>query len=416
VIEYCRRTEPNDARQCRLTFFGERLLLRSSTGRNGSNCDVDVRVRPTADVVPRPPKQALKVLKRGQTPHVDVKNGRVESFGFQSRRRDAMMGRRRFIGAVAGSIFLAPIVATTQIMKRVRRIGVLSPGPTLSPAEYQGVWAPLRELGWIEGQNVVFERRWAEGRPERLLPLAQELVRLNVEIITTIGAESTIAAQSATTSIPIVMLSTGDPVASGLVAGLSHPGGNVTGISMVAPELDAKRVTLLRELVPGLQRVGVLVNPPTAIAGFSRAETEKAIRSLGMQPLVMEVSSFDGVDEAIAEVVGRQGQALVVHDDVLFSRNQLAVMSAVLSHRLPAAVEGRGMLEAGGLISYENDRADQVRRFAIFVDKVLRGAKPADLPIEQPTRFKLMINLRTARTLGITVPETLLVLADEVIQ
>jgi putative ABC transport system substrate-binding protein len=130
----------------------------------------------------------------------------------------------------------------------------------------------------------------------------------------------------------------------------------------------------------------------------------------------MEVSSFDGVDEAIAEVVRRQGQALFVHDDVLFSRNQLAVMSAVLRHRLPAAVEGRGMLEAGGLISYENDRADQVRRFAILVDKVLRGAKPADLPIEQPTRFKLMINLRTARTLGITVPETLLLRADEVIQ
>jgi len=327
-----------------------------------------------------------------------------------------MMRRRRFIGAVAGGVFLAPFAAITQTLKSVRRIGVLSPGPTLSPAEYQGVWAPLRQLGWIEGQNVVFERRWAEGRPERLLPLAQELVRLNVEIITTIGADSTVAAQRATTSIPIVMLSTGDPVGSGLVAGLSHPGGNVTGISVVAPELDAKRVALLRELIPGLQRVGVLVNPTTAIAGFSRKETEQTIQSLGMQPVVMEVSSLDGVEDAIAEVVRRQGQALVVHDDVLFSRNQVTVMSAVLSHRLPAAVEGRRMLEAGGLISYENDQADQIRRFAILVDKVLRGAKPGDLPIEQPTRFKLTINLKTAKTLGISVPQTLLVLADEVIQ
>lgn len=327
-----------------------------------------------------------------------------------------MIGRRRFIGTVAGGLFLAPFAAITQTLRAVRRIGVLSPGPTLPPAEYQGVWAPLRELGWIEGQNVVFERRWAEGRLERLLPLAQELVRLNVEIITTIGADATVAAKSATTSIPIVMLSTGDPVGSGLVAGLAHPGGNVTGISMVSPELDAKRVALLRELVPGLQRVGVLVDPTTAIAGFSRKESEQTIRSLGMQPIVVEVSSFDGVEEAIAEVVRRQGQALVVHDDVLFSRNQVKVMSAVLSHRLPAAVEGRGMLEAGGLISYENDRADQIRRFAILVDKVLRGAKPADLPIEQPTRFKLMINLKTAKTLGITVPQSLQLRADEVIQ
>lgn len=327
-----------------------------------------------------------------------------------------MTGRRKFIGTVAGVAFLAPFAAMTQTVRSVRRIGVLSPGPTLPAAEYQGVWAPLRELGWIEGQNVVFERRWAEGRPEQLLPLAQELVRLNVEIITTIGADSTIAAHNATTSIPIIMLSTGDPVGSGVVAGLARPGGNVTGISMLGPELDAKRVALLRELLPGLQRVGVLVDPTTAIASFSRKESEQTIRSLGMQPVVIEVSSVDGVEEAIAEIVRRQGQALVVHDDVLFARNQVTVMSAVLSHRLPAAVEGRGMLEAGGLISFENDRAEQIKRFAMLVDKVLRGAKPADLPIEQPTRFKLVINLKTARALGITVPQPLLLRADEVIQ
>jgi putative tryptophan/tyrosine transport system substrate-binding protein len=327
-----------------------------------------------------------------------------------------MFGRRRFIGTVAGGLFLAPFAAITQTPMTVRRIGVLSPGPTLPPAEYQGVWAPLRELGWIEGQNIVFERRWAEGRLERLLPLAQELVRLNVEIITTIGADATVAAKSATTSIPIVMLSTGDPVGSGLVAALAHPGGNITGISLMGPELDAKRLALLRELVPGLHHVGVLVDPTTAIAGFSREESEQTIRSLGMRPIVVEVSSFEGVEEAIAEVVRRQGQALVVHDDVLFLRNQVKVMSAVLSHRLPAAVGGRDMLEAGGLISYENDQADQIRRFAILVDKVLRGAKPADLPIEQPTRFKLTINLKTAKTLGITVPQSLRLRADEVIQ
>ena len=326
------------------------------------------------------------------------------------------MDRRTFIGSIVGCALAGPHAVRAQTARTVRRIGVLSPGPTLPPAEYQGVWAPLRELGWIEGQNLVFERRWAEGRHERLAPLAQELVRLNVDIITTIGTDATVAAKNATMSIPIVMLSTGDPVGSGLVASLAHPGGNITGISMVAPELDSKRVALLRELVPSLERVGVLVDPTTAIAGFSRKESEQAIRSLAMRPIVVEVSSIDSVEEAIAEVVRRQGQAVIVHDDVLFIRNPVKVMSAVLSHRLPAAVEGRGMLEAGGLISYENDRADQIKRFAILVDRILRGAKPAELPIEQPTRFKLMINLKTAKALGIAVPQSLQLRADEVIQ
>jgi len=325
------------------------------------------------------------------------------------------MDRRTFIRIFAAGLVAAPLGPGAQNVGPVRRIGVLSPGPTLPPAEYQGVWVPLRELGWIEGQNLVFERRWAEGKRERLGLLAQELVRLSVDLIVTIGADATVAAKNATASIPIVMLSTGDPVGSGLVASLAYPGGNVTGISMVAPELDAKRVAMLHELVPGLQRVGVLADPTTAIAGFSRKDSEQAIRSLGMQPIVVEVSAIDGVEEAIAEVVRRQGQALVVHDDVLFNRNQVKVMSAVLSHRLPAAVEGRGMLEAGGLISYENDRADQIKRFALLVDRILRGASPADLPIEQPTRFKLMINLKTAKTLGITVPQSLQLRADEVI-
>ena len=326
------------------------------------------------------------------------------------------MDRRKFIGSVAGGVLAVPLAIRAQTMKPIRRIGVLSPGPPLPPAQYQGVWAPLRELGWIEGQNLIFERRWAEGRPERLGPLAEELVRLNVEIIATIGTDATLAAKNATTSIPIVMLSAGDPVGTGLVASLAHPGGNVTGISVIAPEMEAKRLALLRELVPGAQRVGVLVDPTTAISGFSREDSERAYQSFGMQPIFVEVASPEGLEDAVAEVVRRRGQALVVHDDILFSRNRVTVMSAALRFRLPAAVEGRNMLEAGGLISYETDVADQLKQFATFVDRVLRGAKPADLPIEQPTRFKLMINLKTAKALGITIPQSLLLRADEVIQ
>jgi putative ABC transport system substrate-binding protein len=326
-----------------------------------------------------------------------------------------MSRRREFLRYLALFIALEPLHAAAQ-RTPPRRIGVLSPGPILQPQQYQGVWTPLRELGWKEGENLIFERRWAEGRPERLAPLAQELVALGVELIVTIGTEATVAARKATGTIPIIMLSAADPVGAGLVASLAHPGGNVTGISMVGPELEAKRVALLREIVPSVRRVAVLVDPTTAVSGYSRRDSESALAGLGVQPLFIEVTSADGLGRAVAAAVERGAQALVIHRDVLFALNRANLMDAVLRHRLPAVVEDRAMLDPGGLLAYSIDEDDQLRRFTAFVDRVLRGAKPADLPVEQPTKFTLAVNLRTATALGLAIPSAMLLRADEVVR
>jgi putative ABC transport system substrate-binding protein len=326
-----------------------------------------------------------------------------------------MVGRRHLLRILV----LAPLVRIPNARAQtgnVRSIGVLSPGPTLQRQQYQGVWDPLRDLGWREGENLLFERRWAEGKPERLKPLAQELVELRVEIIVTIGTDATIAAQSATTTIPIIMLSAADPVRAGLVANLPHPGGNVTGISMVGPELEAKRVTLLREIVPNVERVGILVNPATAVSGYSPTESEAALRHLGVHAIFVEIRSADELEEAVDLAARRGAQALVVHRDVLFALNRVKLMNAISRHRLPAVVEDRGMLEPGGLLAYSIDEGDQLKRFAAFIDRVLRGAKPGDLPVEQPTKFSLAVNLRTAAALGLTVPSSVLLRADEVLR
>jgi putative ABC transport system substrate-binding protein len=211
-------------------------------------------------------------------------------------------------------------------------------------------------------------------------------------------------------------LSAADPVAAGLVANLAHPGGNVTGISMVGPELEMKRVALLREVLPSAERVGILVNPATAISGYSRNVSEAALQPLGVRPLFIEVTSPDELEEAVGLAARRGAQALIVHRDVLFVLHRVRLMNAVLRHRLPAIVEDRGMLEPGGLISYAIDEDDQFKRFAAFVDRVLRGAKPADLPVEQPTKFTLAVNLRTAAVLGLDIPSSLLLRADEVVR
>jgi putative ABC transport system substrate-binding protein len=326
------------------------------------------------------------------------------------------MTRRRDLLCTAALAIAFELLFAAAQRRRLRRIGVLSPGPTLQPRQYQGVWAPLRELGWKEGENLVFERRWAEGRPERLAPLAQELVALGVEMIVTIGTEATLAARNATATIPIIMLSAADPVGAGLVASLAHPGGNVTGVSMVGPELESKRVALLLEIVPSIRRVGVLVDPTTAVSGYSRRESESALEALGVQPVFIEITSAEGLEEAVAVASKRGAQALIVHYDVLFALNRVKLMNAVLRHRLPAVVEDRAMLEPGGLIAYSIDEDDQLKRFSAFVDRVLRGAKPADLPVEQPTKFALAVNLRTAAALGLTIPSAVLLRADEVVR
>ena len=332
-----------------------------------------------------------------------------------SRHREKV-DRRCFIRDLAAILVIEPLVARGQTAKRTYLIGVLSPGPTLRPSEYQGVWTPLRSLGWVEGENLRFERRWAEGKPERLRSLADELVRIHVDIIVTIGTDATVAARDATATIPIVMLSAADPVGTGLVESLARPGRNVTGISMVGPDIEAKRLALLREVVPNARRVGVLVDPKTTVSGYSRGESEATYQRLGLEPIFVEVSAREKLDEAVTEMARRRVQAVIVHRSVLFSLNAQTIMDAALAHSLPVCVEDRGMLEAGGLMSYTIDDLDQLRHFATFVDRILRGAKPADLPVEQPTRFVLAINLKIAKVLGLTIPQSVLLRANDVIR
>ena len=231
------------------------------------------------------------------------------------------------------------------------------------------------------------------------------------------------AAKNATTTIPIIMYSAGDPVRAGLVSSLARPGGNITGFSTVSPELDAKRVELLHELLPAVKRVGVLVNVNNPMSRGAREDYEQTLSKLGMQPIFIEVATASELENAVGEVVRQRGQALIVSDDGfgLFFTNRVAIMRATQDHRLPSIVAGRAMLEAGGLAMYSVSNshaeiADQQRRYFILLDKILRGAKPADIPIEQPTKFELVINLKTAKTLDMTIPKPLLLRADAVIQ
>jgi putative ABC transport system substrate-binding protein len=326
------------------------------------------------------------------------------------------MDRRAFIGAVATGMIAAPLAASAQTTTTIRRIGVLSADEPLSQAELQQEYAPLRALGWVVGQNLLVERRYAYRRVERLRLLAEELVRLKVEIIVTDGTTATLAAKNATTTIPIIMHAVGDPVRSGLVASLAQPGGNITGISIVAPELDGKRLSLLRELLPGMQRVGVLELSTNPYYRDARKEFEQTCRSLGLQPIIIEVAAAVDLENAIAELARRRVQALFVHPDDLFYSNRVPIVSAALKYALPTLSMAKEWLEAGALVTYAASDAEIDRRYAAFVDRVLRGAKPADLPIEQPTVFELGINLKTAKALGISVPQSLLLRADQVIQ
>jgi ABC-type uncharacterized transport system substrate-binding protein len=327
------------------------------------------------------------------------------------------MDRRTFIGAMVSGITVAPLAASAQTKTIVRRIGYLASAARWPPPGEPGeLYAPLRELGWIEGQNLLVERRYANGRAELLQSLAEELVRLKVELIATRGTPAAVAAKNATTSIPIVMVSAGDPVRTGLVASLARPGGNITGYSTVSPELDAKDLSLLRETLPAAQRIGVLVNPNNPISAVRQQESDQVYRSFGMQPIIIAVTRESELENAVAEIARQRAQALMVVDDPLFFVHRVRIMNAALRYSLPTIVEDREMLKAGGLLCYAFSSPEQNRRVAAFIDKILRGAKPADLPIEQPTKFELIINLKTAKALGLTIPQSVLLRADEVIK
>jgi len=274
----------------------------------------------------------------------------------------------------------------------------------------------LRQLGWTEGKNLIIERRYTNGRAELLQPFAEELVQLNVELIVTNGTGAAVAVKNASSTVPIILWGAGDPVRTGLVTTLARPGGNITGMSIVSTELDAKRLSLLRELLPAARRVGFLLNSTNPLSATRKGDAERIYPTLGLQPIIVEVAAASELDNAIGEMIRQRAQVVVVPGDNLFFVTRDTILGLALKGSLPAVVEGREMLEAGGLMSYSISMAEVRSRVAAFIDKILRGAKPADLPIEQPTKFELGINLRTAKALGIGVPNALLLRADEVIR
>jgi putative tryptophan/tyrosine transport system substrate-binding protein len=325
------------------------------------------------------------------------------------------MDRRATLVMASTLVLAAPLIARAQIGATIRRIGFLASGWPAPAADLKEMFVPLKERGWIEGANLLVERRYGNDRSELLRVFAEELVRLNVELIVTEGTDATLAAKNATSTIPIVTRFAIDPVRTGLVSSLARPGGNITGYSTFGVDLDVKKLALLRELLPALQRVGRLDTSTNADYRALREELEAAYRSQGIQPIFVEVDHPNELDNAIGQL-SRRAQAMVVGGANFFWDIRNELMRTAFKYALPTMGDGKYELAAGALVTYSYSSADLRRRNAAFLDRILRGAKPADLPIERPTQFELGINLKTAMALGVVVPQTLLSRADEVIQ
>ena len=329
------------------------------------------------------------------------------------------MKRREFITLVGGAAAMWPLAARAQQPGgRVYRVGCL----TIATREQQlqlfkALEEGLRGLGYRVGENVVIEYRFADGELDRLPALASELVQLGVEVIVTGSAPNTIAAMKATKTIPIVMTSSSDPVSLGLVTSLAHPGGNVTGFTQdTGDEITGKRLGLLREILPDLKRVGILWNPDFAPNQSRLKSTTQTAQVMGWTSIPIELRGMDALEQGFATMVAQGAQAFVALADGVMFNGRDQVGGAALRNRLPAIAGFRELTEAGLLLSYGADFRDLFRRAAVLVDKIFKGAKPADLPIEQPTKFDLVVNLVTAKALGIAIPESFLVRADEVIE
>ncbi len=323
------------------------------------------------------------------------------------------MDRRVFLGTVSLSFFVAPLVPDAQPTGRNPRIGILRPGSPPDPlldAFRQG----LRELGYEEGRNISIEYRWAEGRDERLPGLAADLVRLKVDVIVA-GAGAVEAAKHATTTIPIVMPVSGDPVRAGLVASLARPGGNITGLTSLSGELPGKWMELLKEILPRVSLLAVLWDPASDPSQVKTSEI--AARSLGVRLHVLKVGRGGDFEPALADARNHDAGALIVLGSPFFYVHRTRLVELAAKRRLPTIYAQREfVVGSGGLMSYGTDFHHQFRRAATYVDKILKGAKPADLPVEQPTKFEMVINLKTAKALGLTIPPSVLARADEVIQ
>jgi ABC-type uncharacterized transport system substrate-binding protein len=326
------------------------------------------------------------------------------------------MMRRRDVITLIGSAAAWPLAARAQQPAKLPTIGYLGANtPSVESQRIAAFVQRLRELGWIEGRTFAIEVRWAEARNERFAEIAAEFVRLKVDVIVTAGTATVVTAKQATSVIPIVFAVAGDPVSTGLVATLARPGGNVTGLSLQTTDLVGKRLELLREVVPGLGRLAIMANIGTPLAVLEMREVQATARTLGFEIATSEIRRAEDITPAFDALKGR-ADALYVVADPLVTTNRIRINTLALGARLPTIHGQQGNVEAGGLMSYGANFPDLYRRAANYVDKILRGAKPADIPVEQPTRFDLVINLATAKALGLDIPPTLLARADEVIE
>jgi putative ABC transport system substrate-binding protein len=325
------------------------------------------------------------------------------------------LSRRALVGG-ALTMLVAPALAFAQSPVRVARIGVLrtSRAASSDPAT-NGFRQGLRDLGYVEGQNLHLEFRWADGRPERIPVLAAELVQANPDVLVTGGEQAILALKRATSTIPIVMGASNDPVGAGLVDSLARPGANVTGMTVVAPEVSRKRLQLLKEVLPRATRIAVLADPSYPATALDLAETRKAAQALGLRLETVEARTPADIEPAIVAARDRADALLPVGDPFLTShRARIAELAA--KHRIPAIYYWREFVDAGGLMAYGPNLRESYRRAATFVDKILKGARPSDLPVERPTTFELTINLKTAKAQGITIPQAVLVRADHIIE
>ena len=325
------------------------------------------------------------------------------------------MERRRFIEVIAGGFVAAPLAVEAQQAGKVPRIAYIR-AEAPPAADVEAFRQGLREHGYFEGKNIVVEYRWADGNDQRLRAIVADLIRVKVDLIVASAPAAARAAKEATTTIPIVMVLVADPVAFGFVASLARPGGNVTGFAFLLPELSGKRLQLLKDAIPRLSRVAVLWNAANPYKAFDLKEVQAVAEALRVAVETLPVRGPDDFAHAFETAVASGAGGLITLDDPFTIAHRTRIVSLALKYRLPALYGVRPFADAGGLMSYGPDRVDQNRRAATYVDKILRGAKPADLPVEQPTKFELVINLKTAKALELTIPPSLLQRADDIVQ
>jgi len=321
------------------------------------------------------------------------------------------MKRREFITLLGGGAAAWPLTARAQQAAKIPRIGIIDDSPIWNAFRHG-----LRDLGYLEGQNIAFDYRYAGGLPDRLAWVAVELVHRPVDLIATFGTPPALAAKQATTTIPIVMVGVGDPVGSGLVSSLARPGGNITGNTILGPEVAGKRLQLLKEVIPSLSRVAFLWNPDNASHPAQLAELRVAVEALGIKLLPVPVRSSDEFDNAFAAMMRERPDAFLMTNDPFHQLSIGRIIDFLIDHRIPGMFVTREVVIAGGLLSYGASLPDLFRRGASYAHKILQGTKPADLPVEQPVKFDLVVNLKTAKTMGLSIPDSFLLRADEVIE